>query len=256
MGISQQVKRLCKSGLYRLGYEIRPAPKCIDSVAARTVKESQYYTRWSTPCPVFTPWAGHPDFEKVYTGVGRHTVVSRDRCYILASLAAYAVHLRGDFAECGVYKGGTALLISRMLKDSKKMFYLFDSFQGLPPANNQYDNYYGDGYFSDASADDVRALLGGFQAFVEIREGWIPETFVGLEDNRFALVHIDVDLYQSALDCCAYFYPRVVSGGVLIFDEYAFPAARGEKDAVDQFFANKPESPITLPTGQAIILKI
>ncbi len=136
------------------------------------------------------------------------------------------------------------------------MLYLFDSLKGLPPANRQYDNYYGDGYFSDASADDVRALLGDFQAFIKIREGWIPETFVGLEDNLFALVHIDVDLYQTVLDCCVYFYPRLVSGVVLIFDEYAFPAARGEKDAVDQFFADKPESPVTLPTGQAIVLKI
>ena len=48
----------------------------------------------------------------------------------------------------------------------------------------------------------------------------------------------------------------MVAGGVLLFDEYAFAAARGEKDAVDEFFADKPESPITLPTGQAIVLKV
>jgi hypothetical protein len=42
----------------------------------------------------------------------------------------------------------------------------------------------------------------------------------------------------------------------LLFDEYAFAPARGEKDAVDEFFADKPESPITLPTGQAMVLKV
>jgi hypothetical protein len=43
---------------------------------------------------------------------------------------------------------------------------------------------------------------------------------------------------------------------VLLFDEYAFPGARGEKDAVDEFFAGKVEKPVTLPTGQAFVLKL
>jgi hypothetical protein len=43
---------------------------------------------------------------------------------------------------------------------------------------------------------------------------------------------------------------------MLVFDEYGFAPAEGEKDAVDEFFADKPESPITLPTGQAIVLKL
>ena len=41
----------------------------------------------------------------------------------------------------------------------------------------------------------------------------------------------------------------------MIFDDYGFPACRGEKDAVDEFFADKPEKPITLPTGQALVIK-
>jgi hypothetical protein len=36
----------------------------------------------------------------------------------------------------------------------------------------------------------------------------------------------------------------------MLFDEYAFAAARGEKDAVDEFLAYKPENPITLPTDR------
>jgi O-methyltransferase len=91
---------------------------------------------------------------------------------------------------------------------------------------------------------------------VNIRRGWIPETFKGLENHRYAFVHIDVDIYQSNLDCCKYFYPRIVPGGMMLFDEYAFAAAAGEKQAVDEFFANKPEIPIVLVTGQALVLKL
>lgn len=256
MAMAAYVKRLCKFLLGILGYEIRRLPRSIDAVAARTVKESEYYTRWSAPCPLFTPWAGHPEFIKVYEGVAKHTLVSPDRCYILAGLARYASFLPGDFAECGVYKGGTALLLARVLKGSAKRLYLFDSFKGLPLPNTAHDNFYGDGFFTDASAGAVRELLTDYRGSIDIREGWMPDTFVGLEESRYAFVHIDVDLYQSALDCCRFFYPRVVPGGIVLFDEYAFPAARGEKDAVDEFFADRPEAVITLPTGQAMVIKL
>jgi len=220
-----------------------------------TVKESQYYTQWSAPCPVFTPWVGHPDFMKLYKGVAPYTVVSPDRCYMLASLARYAAHLDGDVAECGVYKGGTALLLCRILENGGKTLRLFDSFQGLPKVKSERDKWFHEGQYA-SSLDSVTQLLSDFRGMIDIRQGWIPQTFVGLENCRYAFAHVDVDLYQSALDCCLYFYRRLVPGGVLLFDEYGFPAARGEKDAVDEFFADKPESPVTLVTGQAMILKV
>jgi O-methyltransferase len=256
----QHAKTACKSVLLRLGYEIRsvsPPRENIDFIAAATVKDSQYYSQWLGPCPLFSPWSGHPDFQAIYEGAERYTVVSPDRCYILISLARYASHLAGDFAECGVFKGGTALLLARVLKNTdNKRLYLFDSFQGLPKPDEEKDRWFSEGEFSVGSVEAVEHLLSDFRSMIDIRCGWIPETFRGLENNRYAFVHVDVDLYQSNLDCCNYFYPHLVTGGVLLFDEYAFAAARGEKDAVDEFFSDKLESPITLPTGQAILLKV
>jgi O-methyltransferase len=193
----------------------------------------------------------------VYEGTEPYTEVSPDRCYILISLARYASYLTGDFAECGVFKGGTALLLARVLKNTdNKRLYLFDSFQGLPKPNEEKDPWFSEGEFTFGSIEAVEDLLSDFRTIIDIRCGWLPETFRGLENNRYAFVHLDLDLYQSNLDCCNYFYPRLLAGGVLLFDEYGFAAARGEKDAVDEFFADKSESPITLPTGQAIILKV
>lgn len=255
----QMLKRILRSFLYRRGYEMRPIPPSAwrpDWEAALTVKESQYYTQWFAPCPFFTPWVGHPEFQTIYEGVSQHTLVSPDRCYILSSLARYASHLSGDFAECGVYKGGTALLFCRILGDKKKTLFLFDSFEGLPEVNKEYDTHYGKGEFSDTSSESVKEVLKEFRHCIDLRKGWIPATFDGLANKQFAFAHIDVDLFQSALDCCEYFYPRLVSGGVMIFDEYGFAMTRGEKDAVDRFFRDKPESPFVLPTGQAVVIKL
>jgi O-methyltransferase len=258
----QHMKSACKAALLRLGYEVHAVNQSkledVDFKAALTVKESEYYFQWFAPCPLFSPWLGHPEFQSVYEGVEPYTVVSPDRCYMLISLARYASHLAGDFAECGVFKGGTALLLARVLrrKEDQKKLYLFDSFQGLPKVNEEKDQWFTAGQYSADSVEAVEKLLRDFRRMIDIRCGWIPETFHGLEDNRYAFAHLDVDLYQSALDCCGYFYPRMIPGGVLLFDEYAFAAARGEKDAVDEYFADKPESPITLPTGQAFVLKL
>ena len=257
----QHLKRGCKAVLHRLGYEIhalsQPNVLDVDFKAAMTVKESQYYSQWMAPCPLFSPWSGHPEFQSVYEGAEPYTLVSPDRCYILISLARYARHLAGDFAECGVWNGGTALLLARILGNrTQKKLYLFDSFQGLPKLSGEKDQWFFEGQYAAESLEKVEGLLSEFRKIIDVRCGWIPGTFRGLEDHRYAFAHLDVDVYQSTLDCCSYFYPRLVPGGVLLFDEYAFAAARGEKDAVDEFFADKPESPITLPTGQAIILKV
>jgi O-methyltransferase len=254
------LKTRVKSVLARLGHKHgalnEPGVGDVDFLAAATVKDSQYYAQWSPPYPLFSPWLGHPAFQSLYDGIEPYTLVSRDRCYFLASLADYASHLSGEFAECGVYKGGTALLLARILRNKNKDLYLFDSFKGLPKEDETKDKWYHEGDFAIDSLEDVKLLLQEFSSFIYIRQGWIPETFTGLESNRYAFVHVDVDLYRSTLDCCQYFYSRLAAGGVLLFDEYGFAATRGEKDAVDEFFSDKAENPISLPTGQAMVLKL
>ena len=65
-----------------------------------------------------------------------------------------------------------------------------------------------------------------------------------------------MDIYKSVIDCCEFIYPRLLKGGVLIFDDYGFRSCPGAKKAVDYFFRDKIEVPLILPTGQAIIFKI
>ena len=252
MHATDRMKMLVRSGLRRLGYGIYRLPRSTGAAAEHGL---EYYQRWSPSYPLFAPWAGHPSFERLYEGVADHSLVPRDRCYVLASLTAHASHLPGDLAELGVYRGGTALLMCRASAGSGKRIYLFDSFEGLPANDPVKDVSFEEGQFA-ADLGSVERVLSEFEEVVEIHKGWIPDTFTSLEDRAYALVHVDVDLYRSALDCCEYFYPRVTAGGALLFDEYGFAEALGERDAVDEFFADKPESPIVLPTGQALVLRL
>ena len=254
-------KRAVKSTLHFLGYQLVPvsgvAAENVDFLAAKKIKDSHYYSQYVGPCPLFSPWLGNPDFKAFFDGVEPYTLVPPERCYILLTLARNAVNVPGDFAECGVWKGGTTLMLARVLNGrSDKTLYLFDSFEGLPEVDREKDSWFQKGQYSAGSVTLVEDLLRDFKRTVNIRPGWIPNTFKGLENRRYAFVHIDVDIYQSTLDCCKYFYPRMVPGGMMLFDEYAFAAAAGEKQAVDEFFTDKPEIPIVLVTGQALVLKL
>ena len=117
------------------------------------------------------------------------------------------------------------------------------------------DNYYRSGTFGDTSGTAVRALLAEHREAVEFHPAWIPDTFKQLPERTYCFIHVDVDLFQPALDCCNYFFPRLVLGAVMLFDDYGFPGCRGEKEAVDSFCRGKCDAVITLPTGRGLIIK-
>jgi hypothetical protein len=61
-------------------------------------------------------------------------------------------------------------------------------------------------------------------------------------------------LYQPTFASVSFFYPRMNSGGLMLFDDYGFATCPGARRAIDEFFADKPEPIIDLPTGQAFVL--
>ena len=151
-----------------------------------------------------------------------------------------------------MYKGGTAYLISDTLteySETKKELHLFDTISGMPKSANEDNSHHMEGDFNDTTLNDVRKYLQKFDCAI-FHPGVIPETFEGFGNKKFSFVHIDLDLYQSVKDCCDFFYDRLIKGGIIIFDDYGF---RGyevtAKKAVDDFFSDKQEKPVTFRTG-------
>jgi hypothetical protein len=139
-----------------------------------------------------------------------------------------------------------------------KEVHLFDTFTGMPEMTKQDPASIGlwVGRFGDTSLTAVKEYLGQFP-FLFFHPGLIPEILQVAKDRKFAFVHIDVDLYQTHLDCCNFFYDRMVKGGFLLFDDYGRNfCGSSARQAVDEFFSNKPESPIALHTGQGIVIKV
>lgn len=191
-------------------------------------------------------------FDQLYYKARKHTLVSKDRCKILYDATEFCTNLEGAWFECGVYKGGTALLLSELIREGSTL-HLFDTFDGMPPTDPEKDRHQ-IGDFNDVSLEQVQQLLSPSDKII-YHKGFMPDTFAGLENEKIALAHIDVDIYNSVLDCCNFIYPRLVAGGAMIFDDFGFDSCPGAKLAVNEFFSDKPEAVQVLETNQAVIIK-
>lgn len=178
---------------------------------------------------------------------------SLDRKYTLNQLLKMTMHLDGDVAECGTYNGASAYLMCQAHRDSGRIIHLFDSFEGLSAPECHDGDYWERG----ALAMPESVLKESLQGFENYRayKGWIPDRFSDVENLNFSFIHIDVDLYQPTLASLEFFYDRLDTGGVILMDDYGFKSCPGARLAADDFFSNKPEQVMMLPTGQAFVVK-
>lgn len=147
----------------------------------------------------------------------------------------------GSLAEVGVWQGTVSRFIHRFLPD--RTYYLFDTFEGFPES----DLTHKDQRFRDTSVDRVKKTIGDTTNVI-FRVGYFPRTAMGLENEQFAFVMIDVDLYTPTLAALEFFYPRLVPGGYVFVHDYNSPESEwGVSRAVNLFMRDKPEPVVEIP---------
>jgi O-methyltransferase len=157
----------------------------------------------------------------------------------------------GAFAEIGVYRGVTSAFIHRQAPERR--FYLFDTFTGFAKG----DAPGSDGRFRNTSQAQVAAQIGDTNN-IEFRVGYFPETAAGLEEERFAFVMLDVDVYRPALSVLEFFYPRMSRGAYLFLHDFNSPESdRAISRAATEFMRDKPELLFEIPDfhGSAVFRK-
>jgi len=154
--------------------------------------------------------------------------------------------------ECGVFSGSSLLACASLARDQQVDFRFIglDTFEGLPelsaldkemaPLKAPYRTRR---FFTETSEASVRQMLEahGFDQKIALCRGLFSETLPRLEEARYHFVNIDCDLYEPHLECLRYFYPRMMPGGVVFFDDYHsvdFPMAR---EAINLYMGDKPE---------------
>lgn len=143
-------------------------------------------------------------------------------------------NIRGEIVEAGVFKGGCSKLLASKFPD--RSVYLFDTFTGMKEDDEFGEHRIGD--FSNTSLSSVKQYLKNYSNCI-FRPGWFPNTASGLEHVKFAMVHADMDLYQSTKSIIEFFWPRITTGGVIVFDDYEFRKCPGVKKAIEEYYPGR-----------------
>jgi len=188
----------------------------------------------------------------------QYTMVTNKNLWTLYNLVRQVNRsgLPGDIVECGVWNGGSAAIMAfadareNVDGSTRRTVWLFDSFQGLPPATERDVNVKRENYFVGWNKGNITNVkqafcrLGLSLDHVKIVPGWFDATLKPATVNRIAVLHIDSDWYESVKIVLDVFYEKVVPGGYIILND--FGTWDGCNQAVNDFFSEHNLSDIDL----------
>jgi hypothetical protein len=213
---------------------------------------------------------GDAEFQAVADEVvaaGR-TLLGYDRLYTLWQAVGNTAGVGGAFAELGTYRGGSAhflALAARHLRGGAGEIAVLDTFEGHPAvlvgaADQDAESGRGQraGKFADTSLEAVSEYLAPYSE-IDVRRCVAPEGLDDLPDRAYALVHLDMDLYEPTLGALRYFAPRLARGGVIVLDDFRVPGCPGVEQAFREFFRDEARHGVhawDLRTEQLAITKL
>ena len=188
----------------------------------------------------------------------------RWRVWLLTRCARNCRSLPGAYVEFGVYRGGCAFMVlSTAELEPDRPYFLFDTFAGIPddrltereraPFGRRVIGL--GGHLAFTSAEYVREFLADWAGNVRLVEGDVFDTLPETETGPIAFCHLDLNAAAPTELALEYLYPRLVSGGMLVMDDYGYSGYEDQRDVLEAFFADRPEELIALPTGTALVVK-
>ncbi|MEU9747989.1 TylF/MycF/NovP-related O-methyltransferase [Streptomyces niveus] len=242
------------------GYQLRriPVPAPRSTVPATPTPPAVPAAPKPKPKPRPKPAALPADYDdeakEIIRAVKPYTMTSPERlnAFILATRHVVRHNIPGDIVECGVWRGGSMQACAKALLalgESDRDLHLFDTFEGMPPPTAE--DLRRDGKSAEdllaaqgkdrpiwaiASLEDVQA---GFEQVpypgerVHYVQGMVEDTVPQQAPEQISILRLDTDWYASTKHELEFLYPRLVSGGVLLIDDYGY--WQGSRQAVDEF---------------------
>jgi O-methyltransferase len=201
-----------------------------------------------------------PEFLGLLERCHGQTMTSIERMYALFNATRHVIDtaVPGDFVECGVWRGGSAMLIALTLLRlgcTDRVLWLYDTFAGMTtPSGEDIHEMSGrpatdilaereksadDPFWCVAARAVVEENLGrtGYPADrIRFVEGDVLTTIPSAAPTEIALLRLDTDWYETTRHELEHLYPRIARGGVLILDDYGY--WRGARKATDEYLAS------------------
>lgn len=210
------------------------------------MKEYRFEMTKDTPLGVVTPVAADKYIQLAYKTEDyyRHFpcfVGAKDlgRFLSLAECYKKTLGIAGHMAEVGVFRGAVSMFLAKLVllyePHTITQMHGFDWFReptpeellAIPEGHDYYEPY-----------QRISELVGvqGLQRYVFLhRLNVVTELEGFFQKNshlQFKLVFLDAGEYDIVASCMREFWPRLLNGGVMIFDQFNHEVAPGETRAV------------------------
>lgn len=210
-------------------------------------------------------YMGMEEFDPIYRRCQPYTQTSKGNMFALHEATEYLIRhdIPGAFVECGVWKGGSAMVMALSLMQlgvTDRQLFLYDTYAGMSEPTTKDVRFDG----ARASWTWVRRRRNGFNAWnfapletvrqnvlstgypearIAFVKGLVEDTIPRTVPERIALLRLDTDWYESTYHELQHLFPRLSPGGVLIIDDYGH--WQGAREATDQYLT-KTGTPLLL----------
>ena len=222
---------------------------------------------------------GEGKFMQLYHDVRPFTMTSPERLFTLYQSIKYVVenNIPGDFVECGVWKGGSSMMIAKTLQllgVTDRSLWMYDTYEGMSEPTAEDRDFAGktatellkasdkadaNSVWCFSSMEEVQhnlTLTGYPMSRISFIKGKVEESIPGATPQSIALLRLDTDWYSSTMHELEHLYPLLSNSGVLIIDDFGH--WEGAKKAVLEYFSQQGRMPLINridDTGR-IILKL
>jgi len=171
--------------------------------------------------------------------------------YFVAFASSYAVKSTGlsSLVECGVANGYSAFVALKSVKNSE--MHLYDAWNVMKDDLISESEKAIRGYYKTLDINFTKYNLKEFGS-TRWHQGYIPETLDNSSPKLISYLHIDLNSSIPTFEALTFFYPKILNGGVILFDDYGLNDYAETKQVIDQFLINKNGTMFKLPTGQAM----
>jgi O-methyltransferase len=183
------------------------------------------------------------------------------RAHIAVTMVHHALHLEGDFVECGVNTGVLSLAICEALEFNRhnKRFFLFDTFSGIPEEQiseeeKQQGRLKENSLYYEECYERTKSNFTDFSRAILVR-GRVPEILPSAKIEKVCYLSLDMNIAEPELAALEYFWDKLTPGAPILMDDYGWKPYLPQKRALDEFAASRGVAICELPTGQGLLLR-
>ena len=186
----------------------------------------------------------------------RHWYVS----YCIRHAIEFSQTDKYNFVECGSANGVTSFFalkeIISKLEKSKFLMYLYDSWDSMREKELLETEMNHVGNYSELDVNNIKKNLKEFEDRLIFNIGHIPDSLISSKSpESIVYLHIDLNSAKPTLSTLEFFFPKLLKGGVILFDDYGQEEYNDTKKVIDRFFSDKPGLLLKLPTSQSIYFR-